>query len=136
MIKTKANFKNIRPHRYRVWDSKTNLMTQSGIKYDKVNQELICQDYQILLEYTGRFDKEGTEICENDIVSLENWDVEGDKVNRLVRFKEASFILEEISGVAKTRSYCNLNVACPTLTKIVGNKQENSELLFNRGIDD
>lgn len=124
--------------KFRAWDTETKEMS-----YDFLNKQWlrVCIEspYVELMQYTGLKDKNGREIYEGDIVTLNVPDDEcvevgngwmdtvinkGFKMTGVVRFLYSSWFLDESDGKG-----CPLDFDSKQSIDICGNIYENPELL-------
>ncbi len=74
------------------------------------------------MKKTTKFDRDGTQICEGDIVLLENWNdsetvPELKDETRIIKYRNDTFYLEEINSFHPM--FCDLEMANMELTRVV-----------------
>jgi uncharacterized phage protein (TIGR01671 family) len=109
----------MRSIKFRAWDKSEKVMTQSGIKYNKVQCELVCGDNQILMQFTGLLDKNGVEIYEGDIVNSTLFGI-----CQVVYFKNAFITQSDDGSYSRSSKYLHGDNC-----EVIGNIYENPELL-------
>lgn len=75
----------MREIKFKAWNNHLQVMTDDIHVLDSFN-EYLSKDQYIVMQFIGKVDKNGTEIYENDILSISG-------VNRVVKFHNVAFIL-------------------------------------------
>lgn len=114
----------MREIKFRIWHEKVKIMSNAITIWELQLPGREVDEDGFFMQYTGLKDKEGTEICEGDIIYLEYWNdhLSSDSgipthETRIVLYKEGSFNLVALDSEAS----CAISFMNPEFAKIVGN---------------
>ena len=133
----------MREIKFRVWDKDRKIMimdsnkiypsiTLSGSIIAYNNNERICDKNLILMQFTGRKDKNEKEIYDGDIVKVEKHfedDINIPEHKVLVAFKEGSWALVHLNLAGNQYIFDLDQEVINDRVEVIGNKFQNPELL-------
>ena len=119
----------MREIKFRAWNKETKTLITDVHRWSTFNFMCMGDERYDIMQYTGLRDKQGTEIYEGDIVSIQDYYF-GDTLikgeNSVIRWDDGSFeyYSENDGGELDSAAIHNYQI------KVIGNIYENPELLM------